>query len=142
MVCIPLILEVFLFAMKQLSYNVVLSVTEFGLTCTPSCSRFLKSKYRKTMYKLVQLIQNPHRYTRSRGYKYFFMLSSAETEIYSACNAPVICISGPLRAGDSRDIAGLKCRDLTSGECRGCAGVLIFRQYCILVSTTLSNMNI
>ena len=27
--------------------------------------------------------------------------------------APVICISCPLGAGDSGDIAGLKCRDLT-----------------------------
>ena len=35
--------------------------------------------------------------------------------------APVICILGPLGAGD---IAGLKCRNLTSDvsrQCRGCA---------------------
>ena len=34
----------------------------------------------------------------------------------------------PLGAGDAREIAGLKCRDLTydvSPQCRGCAGVLI-----------------
>ena len=43
-------------------------------------------------------------------------------------NAPVICIPGSLGAGDSRDIAGLKCRNLTSDvsrQCRGCVGVLI-----------------
>ena len=46
------------------------------------------------------------------------------------CNAPVICIHGPLGAGDTRDIVGLKCRDLTSSvsrRCRRCAGVLISR---------------
>ena len=40
--------------------------------------------------------------------------------------APVICIPGPLGAGDTGDIAGLKCRNLTSDvsrQCRGCAGV-------------------
>ena len=45
-------------------------------------------------------------------------------------NAPVICVSGPLGAGDTGDIAGLKCRDLTADEsrqCRRCAGVLISR---------------
>ena len=44
--------------------------------------------------------------------------------------APVICIPGPLGAGDTGDIAGLKCRNLTSDvsrQCRGCAGVLISR---------------
>ena len=44
--------------------------------------------------------------------------------------APVICIHGPLGAGDIGDIAGLKCRNLTSDvswQCRGCAGVLISR---------------
>ena len=44
--------------------------------------------------------------------------------------APVICVSGPLRAGDTGDIAGLKCRDLTADEsrqCRRCAVVLISR---------------
>ena len=43
-------------------------------------------------------------------------------------NAPVICIPGSLGAGDSGDIAGPKCRDLTfdeSRQCRRCAGVLI-----------------
>ena len=42
--------------------------------------------------------------------------------------APVICVSGPLGAWDTGDIAGLKCRDLTADEsrqCRRCAGVLI-----------------
>ena len=45
-------------------------------------------------------------------------------------NAPVICIPGPLGAGVTGDIAGLKCRNLTSDvsrQCRGCAGVLISR---------------
>ena len=40
-------------------------------------------------------------------------------------NAPVICVSGPLGAGNTGDIAGLKCRDLTADEsrqCRRCAG--------------------
>ena len=49
----------------------------------------------------------------------------------SRCNAPVICIPGSLGAGDSGDIAGPKCRDLTfdaSRQCRRCAGVLISRQ--------------
>ena len=44
--------------------------------------------------------------------------------------APVICIPGPLGSGDTGDIAGLKCRNLTSDvsrQCRGCAGVLISR---------------
>ena len=47
------------------------------------------------------------------------------------CYAPVICIPGSIGAGDSGDIAGHKCRDLTfdeSRQCRGCAGVLISRQ--------------
>ena len=46
-------------------------------------------------------------------------------------NAPVICIPGSLGAGDSGDIAGPKCRDLTfdeSRQCRRCAGVLISRK--------------
>ena len=46
-------------------------------------------------------------------------------------NAPVICIPGSLGAGDSGDIVGPKCRDLTfdeSRQCRRCAGVLISRQ--------------
>ena len=50
-------------------------------------------------------------------------------------NAPVICIPGSLGAGDSGDIAGPKCRDLTfdeSRQCRRCAGVLISRQNNIL----------
>ena len=45
--------------------------------------------------------------------------------------APVIRIPGSLGAGDSGDIAGPKCRDLTfdeSRQCRRCAGVLISRQ--------------
>ena len=56
----------------------------------------------------------------------------AYVSIYSVVlyNAPVICIPGPLGAGDTGDIAGLKCRNLTSDvsrQCRGCAGVLISR---------------
>ena len=49
-------------------------------------------------------------------------------------HAPVICIPAPLGpgkgAGDTGDIAELKCRNLTSDvsrQCRGCAGVLISR---------------
>ena len=41
-------------------------------------------------------------------------------------SAPVICIPGSLGAGDSGDIVGPKCRDLTfdeSRQCRRCAGV-------------------
>ena len=44
--------------------------------------------------------------------------------------APVICIPGSLGAGDTGDIAGLKCRNLTSDvsrQRRGFAGVLISR---------------
>ena len=57
------------------------------------------------------------------------------------CNAPVICIPGSLGSGDSGDIAGPKCRDLTfdeSRQCRRCAGVLIFRQntnLCYILTT-------
>ena len=46
-------------------------------------------------------------------------------------NAPVICIPGSPGAGDSGDIAGLKCLALTSDvsrQCRGFAGVMISRQ--------------
>ena len=42
----------------------------------------------------------------------------------------VICVSRPLGAGDTGDIAGLNCQDLTADEsrqCRRCAGVLISR---------------
>ena len=35
-------------------------------------------------------------------------------------NAPVIWNPGPYGAADSEDIAGLKCRDLTSDESRQC----------------------
>ena len=47
----------------------------------------------------------------------FFCLSGIVLRI---CNAPVIYISGAPRVGDSRDIAGLKCRDFTSDESRQC----------------------
>ena len=49
----------------------------------------------------------------------------------SVCYAPVICIPGSLGAGDSRDMTGPKCRNLTfdeSRQCRRCARVLISRQ--------------
>ena len=49
-------------------------------------------------------------------------------------NAPVICIPGSPGAGDSGDIAGLKCLALTSDvsrQCRGFAGVMISRQYTV-----------
>ena len=52
------------------------------------------------------------------------------TPLLNADYAPVICSPGPLGAGDTGDIAGLKCRNLTSDvsrQCRGCAGVLISR---------------
>ena len=45
-------------------------------------------------------------------------------------NTPVIWNAGAYGSADSGDIAGLKCRDLTSDEsrqCRRCAGVLISR---------------
>ena len=48
--------------------------------------------------------------------------------------APVICITGSPGAGDSGDIAGLKCLALTSDvsrQCRGFAGVMISRQYTV-----------
>ena len=48
--------------------------------------------------------------------------------------APVICIPGSPGAGDSGDIAGLKCLALTSGvsrQCLGFAGVMISRQYTV-----------
>ena len=51
-------------------------------------------------------------------------------QVFFNHNAPVICIPGPPGAGDTGDIAGLKCRNLTSDvsrQCRGCAGVLISR---------------
>ena len=53
------------------------------------------------------------------------------SEICVRFNAPDICIPGSLEAGDSGDIAGPKCRDLTfdySRQCRRCAGVLISHQ--------------
>ena len=37
--------------------------------------------------------------------------------------APVICISNPLGAGYTGDIAGLKCWDLTSDESQQCIDV-------------------
>ena len=53
---------------------------------------------------------------------------------FSSYNAPVICIPGSPGAGDSGDIAGLKCLALTadvSRQCRGFAGVTISRQYTV-----------
>ena len=61
----------------------------------------------------------------------------SELEFYSDLfyfNAPVICIPGPGGAGDSGDMAGLKCQALTSDvsrQCRGFAGVMISRQYTV-----------
>ena len=49
------------------------------------------------------------------------------------CYAPVIAIPGFLGTGDSRDIAGPKCRDLTfdeSRQCRRCAGFFYFPPKC------------
>ena len=53
---------------------------------------------------------------------------------FSNSYAPVICILGSPGAGDSGDIAGLKCQALTydaSRQCRGFAGVMISRQYTV-----------
>ena len=52
---------------------------------------------------------------------------------YFASNASVICNHGPHGAGDSGDIAGLKCHILTSAsspQCGGTAGLLIPCQTC------------
>ena len=52
-------------------------------------------------------------------------------DLITKTSASVICIPGSLGAGDSGDIAGPKCMDLTfneSRQCRRCAGVLISRQ--------------
>ena len=52
---------------------------------------------------------------------------SSVMRILAFRNAPVICIPGSLGAGDSGDITGPKCRDLTfdeSRQCRRCAGLL------------------
>ena len=69
--------------------------------------------------------------------KLIYLLKSQKKQTTKLClqnfetfNAPVICNPGPLGAGDTGDLAGLKCRDLTSEvarQCRGCAGVLISR---------------
>ena len=51
-------------------------------------------------------------------------------------NARVICVSGPLGTGDTGDIAGLKCRDLTADEspqCRRCAQRLPYASMYVLV---------
>ena len=48
------------------------------------------------------------------------------------CNTPVIYRPCPLGFGETGDIAGLECQDLTydvSPKCRGCSRVLIFRLY-------------
>ena len=58
-------------------------------------------------------------------------IKGPNTTSFNTDYAPVICIPGSLGAGDSGDIAGPKCRDLTfdkSRQCRRCAGVLISRQ--------------
>ena len=53
----------------------------------------------------------------SRSFTDFSCLSVIVLRI---CNAPVIYIPGAPRAGDSKDIARLKCRDLTSDESWQC----------------------
>ena len=64
--------------------------------------------------------------------KYVFLTDLYNMAFYFVSSyAPVICIPGSLGAGDSGDIAGPKCRDLTfyeSRQCRRCDGVLISRQ--------------
>ena len=68
---------------------------------------------------------------KSPSLNVFFSISTEFLIQILASNAPVICIPGSLGAGDSGDIAGPKCRDLTfdeSRQCRRCAGVLISRQ--------------
>ena len=62
---------------------------------------------------------------------FYSIVSVYATVMY---NAPVICIPGSPGAGDSGDIAGLKCQALTydaSRQCRGFAGVMISRQYTV-----------
>ena len=76
----------------------------------------------KCSYKYIYLIFKKHR-THLNTYT-----------VLNSYNAPVICIPGQPRAADSGDTAGLKCQDLTSDEsrqCRGCAAVLISRQYTV-----------
>ena len=47
-----------------------------------------------------------------------FLFMTFRVIVLRICNAPVIYISGAPRVGDSRDIAGLKCREFTSDESR------------------------
>ena len=60
-----------------------------------------------------------------------FIITGVIIILFSGTYAPVMCIPGSLGVGDSGDIAGPKCRDLTfdeSRQCRRCTGVLISRQ--------------
>ena len=50
----------------------------------------------------------------------FHEFSCLSVVVLRICNALVIYISGAPRVRDSRDIAGLKCRDFTSDESRQC----------------------
>ena len=62
--------------------------------------------------------------------KIIFSYSALDVDGFFGHNAPVICIPGSPGAGDSGDIAGLKCQALTydaSRQCRGFAGVMISR---------------
>ena len=63
---------------------------------------------------------------------YYFQQTTFAHELFCDLEAyaPVICSPVPLGAGDTGDIARLKCRNLTSDvsrQCHGCAGVLISR---------------
>ena len=68
--------------------------------------------------------------------KPFFCICEYKDADQLCGNAPVICIPG-----DTGDIAGLKCRNLTSDvsrQCRECAVVLISRLNSLLKSDQLS----
>ena len=71
---------------------------------------------------------NDATYCLVKAHFYFKILCTTYT---MHINAPVICIPG---AGDSVDLAELKCQALTSDvsrQCRGFAEVLISRQYTV-----------
>ena len=88
---------------------------------------------------MSDLIGNPEDRFSHDAAQYVHVGSSGYCSIHKAklpkasrTYAPVICIPGSLGAGDSGDIVGPKCRDLTfdeSRQCRRCAGVLISRHY-------------
>ena len=94
-----------------------------------------------TAQKYIDNQQTPIKYSRSQQYRAVWPESPQfHTKFLShitrkpffgnllAGNAPVTCNHGPHGAGDSGDIAGLKCHILTSAsspQCGGTAGLLI-----------------